>query len=684
MSRFRIYNASAGAGKTYQLVRDYLRICLGSENPRNFMRILAITFTNKAANEMKVRIIDQLKLLADPTVPQKGSMLNDLCSDLEIEESELRVRAGKCLSAILHEYSAFSVSTIDGFNNRLIRNFARDLQVNGNYEVEMESDEMLMEAVDELLSELHEKSASTDIILGFVENQLDSGNSPRPEYSLMQAGQNLFREEAFPHLRRLRPYTPEHFKKLIKDLTKASRKIEIQVEQMAADALDLIKQNGLEQDHFSRGIPFTYFTYLLKGDTAKWNPGTMIYKLVNGESEFYTKANKAAYGPLFAPIEQELLSKLIRLVSFIEEHYAQHRLISSILKNVYGTAVITEIDRRLQVVKDNTNRLPIGEFNKLIGEKLNQEPAEYLFERLGEKYSYFFIDEFQDTSSLQWKNLLPLINNAMAANGEVLLVGDPKQSIYRWRGGEVDQFIKLNKDSDTSNKLMLNGKLVELYKRFSFDLPKNYRSKSVVVEFNNEFFSMAAGLVGRTEFSELYRNSSQQIHHDQDGFVQIKLLEYESQDKKLYVEHQCKQCESTIKDANERGINYGDMCILVRSNKRGTLIAQHLLEAGIPVISPDALALGGSREVNALVSGLKMLNQAYQKSFRYHFLEYLAELPGVSSLFPTSMTLSPGSVTHLRNNCLSRFRNSHPCLTTISFSCFHLAIWSSRSFGHCR
>lgn len=635
MANFKIYSASAGAGKTYQLVRDFLRICLGSGNPRQFMRILAITFTNKAANEMKLRILNQLRELADAEI-KNPAMLDDLCHDLSLSHQEIRQRAAQSLRSILHEYSAFSVSTIDGFTNRLIRSFARDLHLGGNYEVEMENDEMLQEAVDELLANLDQQNDAADIILRFVEEQLEEGRSPRPEYSLMLAGKNLFVEQAFSHLKALEAYQPSDFKNIIKELQARRGSIESRVADMAEDALELIHSHGIAAEHFKGrgGLVYLYFRCLADGRVNYWIPNDSVRKVVNGEDEFYAATKRRQMQPLFAPIEQNLHEKLLRLVSFVEDHYREHHLISAVLGNIYGTAVITRIDRQLQAVKNDTNRLPIGEFNKLISEKLQKEPAEYLFERLGERYRYFFVDEFQDTSRLQWQNLLPLVNNAMASGGEIMLVGDAKQSIYRWRGGEVEQFLGLKDNTDHSNKVQSGEKLIDLYERVTHTLPKNYRSKGKVVEFNNEFFLKAASMLEGVEFGNLYSASAQEQHYESGGYVELNILEYQSGGKDAYLNEQCMRCEEIIRDALERGHDYRDISILVRSNGKGSLIARYLLDKNIPVISPDALALNSSPKVNALISGLEMINQLAEPSLRYFFLEYLSQLPEVSSRYP--------------------------------------------------
>lgn len=635
MVKFKIYSASAGAGKTYQLVRDYLRISLGSDKPGRFMRILAITFTNKAANEMKVRIINQLKELAR-SEQQGPSMMDDLCRDLSLSPQEIRNRASQCLSHILHEYSAFSVSTIDGFTNRLIRSFARDLKVGGNYEVEMENDEMLQEAVDELLANLSEKNDAAEIILRFVEEQLEEGRSPRPEYSLMLAGKNLFMEQAFAHLKVLESYEPSDFKTVIEELKARRARIENSVEQMAEDALKLIHAHNIAAEHFKGrgGLVYTYFHNLAHSRVDYWIPNNSVQKVVDGEDEFYAASKRKEMQPLFAPIEHDLHEKLLRLVNFVVENYREHHLISAVLGNIYGTAVITRIDRQLQKVKNDTNRLPIGEFNKLISEKLQSEPAQYLFERLGERYRYFFLDEFQDTSRLQWQNLLPLVNNAIASGGEIMLVGDAKQSIYRWRGGEVEQFLDLKNNRDPSNKVQSGDKLIELYERITHTLPKNYRSKANVVAFNNDFFSLAASRFEGVEFGDLYSGSSQEIHREDGGYVEIDILEYDRINKEDYLEEQCARCEAIIRDAKARGYDNRDITILVRSNGKGSLIARYLLEREIPVISPDALALESSRPVKALVSGLEMINQIHEVSLRYYFLEYLSDLSIIQVQYP--------------------------------------------------
>ncbi|MDZ7845656.1 MAG: UvrD-helicase domain-containing protein [Owenweeksia sp.] len=202
MARFHVYNASAGSGKTYSLVLRYLKICLADDNASSFMRILAITFTNKAAKEMKDRLINTLQELRDyQKQKQAPPMMEELCQSLKVTPEKLSYRAGDVLTSILHQYSAFSVSTIDKFTNRLIRSFARDLHLNTNYEVELDNESMLQEAIDQMMAGLKEDSLTTRFLLRFVQENLESGNSPRPESRLQEMGKNLFKEEAFAHLR---------------------------------------------------------------------------------------------------------------------------------------------------------------------------------------------------------------------------------------------------------------------------------------------------------------------------------------------------------------------------------------------------------------------------------------------------------------------------------------------------
>lgn len=628
LSKFKIYNASAGAGKTYTLVKEYLKICLEGENANRYRQILAITFTNKAANEMKGRIVQKLEIFAHEELAIQDLMFLQLSEELEVSHQRLSYSSQAALKSILHNYSAFSVSTIDKFTNRLIRSFSQDLKLSSNYEVELDTEDLLREAVDRMLADLQEGDATSQVLLEYINDKLSEGKSPRPEQNLLEMGKNLFDESAYPYLKHLKGFGKEQIMVAASKLRKEKKSWEEKWRAGAEKMLSLIHAQGIDADGFSRGTVYKYLQSFVRVESKDWPAKKTVVDAADGEGTFYAKSKAKMYASKFAPIEDELRNDLRYFVKEVVEVFPRYHLITKILKDIYSLAVLAEIDKNLQEVKEEANKLPIGEFNKLISDKLENEPTAYLFEKLGDRYQYFFIDEFQDTSVLQWRNLLPLINNSLAASGSAMIVGDAKQSIYRWRGGEVGQFIDLSNDVDSSNKVLVNDEELELYARETINLGSNFRSRKNVVEFNNEFFTQAGELMQQDVFKDIYNKSVQSFEIEDGGYVCLKQLEYDSE---TYEQEQCEECFSVIEDALSRGYSLGDITIITRKKDYLAVLAEFLLDKGVKVISPDSLLLGQSREVRAVVSFLKFLCRPDDFAVRWDFLNTLWNLKSVQA-----------------------------------------------------
>lgn len=603
-------------------MKNYLKICLEAKNPMKFRQVLAITFTNKAANEMKERIVHALKAFSSyPETGKFDEMFDQLVKEVGLEPVQLAERSKDILKELLHNYSAFSVSTIDKFTNRLIRSFANDLKISSSYEVELDADAILNEALDRLLANLKEDTDVSKALLQFVETRLEDGKSPRPEDSLRKMGRSLFSEEAIPYLRMLKGLDAKGVLEIRDQLYQQTALIEKRVKSLGEELLDFIDESGLAYEDFNRKAVPNYLGYLRDGRTDKWVPGSTIEKALAGGS-FYPASKAKEVGHFFAGVEDELRERLSTTIQYIFDQYPQYHLGRLILRDIYALAVLAEIEKNLNQIKEESNRLPIGEFNKLISEKLREQPAPYLYERLGDRFKHYFIDEFQDTSKLQWKNLLPLINNAMAEGGTSMLVGDGKQSIYRWRGGDVNQFIGLSTDQDDSNKTQAGGKELTLYERETYNLGFNYRSRKEVVAFNNDFFDHCSNKLIKEEHQELFHSAAQEVAGAEGGYVSLKLLQYA---KDSYGELQAEECHSIIKDALERGFSKGEMAILTRGKKDEVFLTQYLLEQGIQVISPESLAINQSKEVLALAAFIRLWVRPDEHMGRIDFLDYLFE-----------------------------------------------------------
>ncbi len=630
MGEFQIYNASAGSGKTYALVKNYLKICLSSNNRMLFREILAITFTNKAANEMKDRILDQLMLFAaykkEMAADSEYSMLRDLASEMSIEAELLSNRAKEVLTTILHNYSAFSVSTIDTFTNRLVRSFAHDLKLSSTFELEIDGQQIIVDAIDKMLSTLTEGSKLTDVLVKFINEKQQDEKSTRIESDLSNIGQHLMAESSAPYTKQLKSMSMQEIMDAQKSLRKERKELSDQMKGEAKSLLNFIHAAGLEKTDFSGGYVYNHIQKTAEGE---WKtPVASVLKVTNGEVDFYTKGKAATLAPKFAPVEADLLSKLQNLVSSYNIHYPRYHLVNQVLSSIYSLATLRAIEENLSEVKEETNRLPLAEFNKIISEKLKEEPSDYIFEKLGDRYSNFFIDEFQDTSILQWENLVPLVNNGMAAMGSAMLVGDAKQSIYRWRGGDVAQFMNLSNDTHNSNKVMHADKAIELYKRHQKSLDYNYRSRKNIVQFNSDFFTSTNSLLKGEDFIKLYDTAAQGSMGNEGGYVSLQLLNHQD-----YAVLQCEECELIVKDALSRGFDYSDITIIMRSSANIKTMAEYFVSKGIPVVSSEGLLVGSSKEVLALISFLRTLERPTEMAARFDFLAYLWNKPMVMNNF---------------------------------------------------
>ncbi|HCQ16599.1 MAG TPA: hypothetical protein DIU20_10070 [Cryomorphaceae bacterium] len=627
-SEFTIYTASAGAGKTYNLVYRVLRLCLAAPGNSAFRSILAITFTNKAAAEMKDRIVKTLQTFSDPGNELEGhSMFLQLRQELGATEEELRHKSEEVLRAILHQYSGFSVSTIDKFTNRLIRTFAQDLKVSGNYEVELDAELILSEAVDTMLSDLQEDSALSEVLIQFLNTQLDEGKSPRAEYRLLEVGYTLFEERAIAPLSSLKKLSSRDFLEIRQKLYTRNAGWEQNLKKIAQSILQIIDDNYIDHSLFSRGSLPRYLSGICDNPSLEL-PSPTVQKQMVGEADLYPKSKAREAAALIDPVAGKLLERCQSLLHFIIDHAAVYELSRLILRNIFSLAVVAQIEKYLEQIKDESNRLPIGEFNQLISRHLNEQPAAFLYERIGDRYRHYFIDEFQDTSRLQWSNLLPLANNTMAQQGSVMLVGDAKQSIYRWRGGEVEQFMDLHSGKDPGNKIEQAGKQLSLYERTTILLKDNWRSKREVVEFNNLFFARVvefadkSGLkVSSEEHRLLFKSGIQNVRQGEGGYVSIDILGDPGAEE-LYIQRQGEAVLQRVKEALEDGYELRDICILSRSKKYNSSLSELLSVNGVDVVSSDSLLLSQSEEVQLIVAFLKLALRPDDQWSRLVFLEW--------------------------------------------------------------
>ena len=495
----KIIKASAGSGKTYKLSHTYIDYLLDKrqEDPYAYRHILAVTFTNKATAEMKERILGDLA---------KAAQTND--------------DAKRYLLAILHDYGAFGVSTIDRFFQQTLRAFARELGQVSSYQVELDKASIISEAMDRMLDGV---SADKPELLNWLKlnamEQIRTIGRVKLDDGLTDMGKRLKNDE----FRRLAPegldLSKERLDAIRKKCTSIIRKFED-----AAAAL------GIRPEKPGSRIPW---------------PKTQKAMSAPGVEDLFTSA------------------------------YCDYATACLVRSQLYGLGVAREFLIEYDALLKERNVLPLDESNALLRSIIDGSDTPFVYERTGTRYHHYLLDEFQDTSRMQWDNFLPLLHDA-DASGRNLIVGDVKQSIYRWR------------DSDWN---LLGSEVEREFPHAEVENPgENWRSARTVVKFNSDFFAQAAKDVG---LEKMYSNVRQEARADepQEGFVRVS-----------FTQDQIQAVLDSVADVHSRGARYSDIAVLVRGNSDGAAVAEALIGDGIPVISDDSLNLKNAVTVRRLVS----------------------------------------------------------------------------------
>ncbi|EAQ48144.1 MULTISPECIES: UvrD-helicase domain-containing protein [Leeuwenhoekiella] len=611
-----VYNASAGAGKTFALVKNYLSILFKSSNDFKYRRILAITFTNKAVAEMKTRIIKNLQdFSSDAIFTQDNPMLSAVEEETGLERSEIQNKAKRILKHIVQDYASFDVVTIDNFTHRIIRTFAYDLKIPQNFEVELNTQDVLEQAVDSLIDKAGKDQNITRVLLDYALEKIDNDKSWDISRDFYDISKLLLSENDREYLQRIKSKSLDDFEQLKAYLKTSTKHLEKEIQEAASALITFIASNGLEATHFTRKYLPKALDKMAEGDfnvnfNTKW-----VQNL--GQEPMYTKSQKEPIKAILDKLSTEITSQFNAIKPLI----FKLKLNEELYKKITPLSLLQLIQQEVEKIKSENNLVLISDFNELIHKNIANQPTPFIYERLGERYENYFIDEFQDTSVLQWSNLVPLIDNAVSTSqtesvsNSVMLVGDPKQAIYRWRGGEAEQFIRLSKSE--VNPFQNEDKK-------TIDLPQNYRSYDQIINFNNEFFTHVSSDFSYAEYENIYKSgNAQQINHRIGGQVTLNFIEGNTVDEltPLYLDEVVKTIETCVSNNFE----LGELCILVRRNSEGVAIAQRLQEENIPVISSESLLLKQSPQVQFIINLLHYTIEPQSSAITLNILEYLAK-----------------------------------------------------------
>ena len=562
---------------------------------------------------MKERVLVTLRNMASE---KESAIANDLQWELELPGEELNKRAKNVLREIIENYSAFNIVTIDTFTYRLIRSFAVELGLTTNFELELDQKIWLSEAVNDVISKVGEDREITNLILEYTLNQVEDDKSWNIAANLNDIGRISHNENHEPFLAHFESKSIEDFVVFKKKILQNQKKLKEEFRSIGEEALQIIRQNGLEQGVFYMNILPKFFEQI-SADPQGINAGkfaTVFNRVLN-----QTTVNKGAYQKMSGIIE-EVLPALERLFGKASLLYQQQNLNQLLLKSITPLAVLSEINKALQAVKKENNIQFLSEFNRLISTHLKEQPAAFIYEKIGEKFKYFFIDEMQDTSGMQWSNLIPLIDNALSSgNSGLLLVGDAKQSIYRWRGGQPEQFIDLSGSTSELQSIHSNPFAIQ---KSLHQLERNYRSFDEVIQFNNSFFTFLSAKFSNHIHQDLYEIGNKQlVNAAEGGYVRIEFLEeienVQARDETVPV-----QIEKIIREL-EGDIELNEICILVSKNKQAVNISDYLNKAGIAVSSAESLLLKNNKKIDFIIEFLKYLSNEKDQHAKFNALYFL-------------------------------------------------------------
>lgn len=616
MSTLHIYRASAGSGKTFTLTRKYLEKAL--TDPQNFSRIAALTFTNKATAEMKVRIFNTLNQLVRGTEKQH---IDYLCEKLQLTPAEITLRADLLRRHILADYKDFTVTTLDKFFQRILRSFAREINVDTGYEPELDYAKVMEEIVNQLTEELKPGMPLTDWISEYLIDKLEEGKSRDFRSVIKGLGMKIFEEDfrAIAHELEEIDDTYQTLRTFKNNISQHKKQLEDELSAIGLRALELMERHDLVPEDFTGGSrsAFRYFRNWASGEMDEMKDSFL--KLQGEVEKWYAKSAPAdKKEAIQAAYHSGLIDCVNDIIRFYSQHETKYRSLSAAIKNMFVFGIFSELIKKLQTYREENNVLLLADAVDLLRNLTKLDDAPFIYEKTGNRYDTYLLDEFQDTSRFQWDCTVPLLHNTLSEGNENLLVGDPKQSIYRWRGGDRE---------------LINSQVGKQFPNHTVhQLVTNFRSKKNVIGFNNTVFSLMPEIIFselEAEFSdrgevneglELLRCTYQDVVQQwsgkhEGGYVNVRFFEKDETDEdENYAD--ARALVETVKALQDRGFKAKDIAVLVRKNSEAKQAADILQEEKwlnpdshyvFDIISDEASYLENSSALGLLIHAAQFL-----------------------------------------------------------------------------
>lgn len=607
-SQLTVYKASAGSGKTFTLAREYMTLVIA--NPMAYRTILAVTFTNKATEEMKLRILSQLYGISQGLQESEGYLEQIHKALPYLSKNIIRQNAGMALHLLIHNYNYFRVMTIDTFFQSVLRNLARELDLTANLRIGLNDYQVEQQAVDEMIANLQATDKLLFWILEYIKENIDDDKSWNVIGQIKSFGENIFKDYYKENAEALNACLDKEgfFKEFSDKMKKMRNDAKEQLQEIAATFFDALTEGGYSADDLNlkkKGI-WSYFNKLKNG---KYGDDDLLnasfHKCYESPEGWVKKTEIKASAPIFQYVKETLYP----ILRFSEKRRPSlvriYKSTELTIKHLNQLRLLSSIDKQVRSMNEEANRFLLSDTQTLLHALIKESDSPFVFEKIGTQLDHVMIDEFQDTSTIQWKNFKVLLEETMSReNAGNLIVGDVKQSIYRWRSGDWRLLNNIDREfAQGNNTLDIQT------------LDTNYRSDRNIITFNNAFFAEAAKYESEQlsaaqpeEVKQLinaYADVCQKVPEKKGklGFVEIQLLGGEDT-----AESMMSQTLETVRELDMMGVSVNKIAILVRNNRTIQDIAAYFMEnSEYKMVSDEAFRLDASQAVCTLVTALRML-----------------------------------------------------------------------------
>ncbi len=604
-----VYKASAGSGKTFTLAVEYIKLLIA--NPYGYGSVLAVTFTNKATEEMKTRILSQLYGISH-ALPDSQAYADIVMRDLQIGEQTMRRQAQLALSLLIHHYNFFRVQTIDTFFQSVLRNLARELDLTPNLRISLNDSQVEELAVDQLIESLDSASPILQWLKDYVMANISEDKSWNVIGAIKRFGRNIFNDIYKEHRQEMEQTfeRPGFFKEFYDQLQKLKQNAADGIKLIGETFLETIHEQGLEITDFPNGMtgPAGYFQHLYNGNMApKLATGTRVKAAMNDPHKWVKKSNERSIQSAVESIAMELTDQLCRGEQLRQRLYSQYVSADLTLKHINQLRLLKAISEKVGQLNADDNRFLLSGTQNLLHQLIaGVGDSPFIYEKIGSRLEHIMIDEFQDTSTVQWKNFKMLLDECMSHQQQgSLIVGDVKQSIYRWRSGDWQLLNNIEQQFDRPDE-QLN----------ITSLQTNYRSSQSVVKFNNAFFTLACQIEadmlkeeGNDEYEQVTKAYSDVVQQmpaasRPEGLVEVRIIGASD-----VVSATCGEIERTISRLLDTGVRQSQIAILVRSNKNIPIIAEAIMQdmPEVNIVSDEAFRLNSSQAVCLIINVLRVL-----------------------------------------------------------------------------